>query len=113
MASKYKGILKEGYPIFDLNRLPERVLTDLKVLDPGLGGSVTAYECFFMYRSKVLKTPMFWGPREEHRKPVFNNDGDIVKMRNIAPANGAWRVYAEFSPEQKRVLGWIPANERR
>lgn len=104
-----EGILDQAYPL-SLSILKQKHAKAAAAL-PSEDGTFQMYGEFILYRPK-RGIPLIWGSVPAHRKPIMNNNGEVVKMLDVISKPSDWRHYSEFSPEQKKALGWFPKNER-
>lgn len=109
MAELKEGILDQGYPM-SLSTLKQKNAKAAAAL-PSEDGSFAAYGEFIMFRPKG-GIPLIWGGVPAHRKPIMNQHGEVVKMLDVPAKPADWRHFSEFSAEQKKALGWFPANEK-
>lgn len=102
---------EKGYPVsFEkLGRLSPRALQEL----PHRDGEVFGWDKYYMFRPKRSgEYPLFWAPVAAHKKPIFDENGNVVKMKEIPAQPPEWRYYKELEPDLKKHLGWVPKGER-
>ena len=102
---------EQGYPVsFEkLGRLTPRALQEL----PHRDGEVFGWDRYYMFRSRRSgEPPLFWAPVAAHKKPVFDDDGNVVKMKEVPAQPPEWRYYKELEPDLKKHLGWVPKSDR-
>ena len=82
---------------------------------PHHDGYVMGYEDFYMFRPKK-GPPLFFGITNSEKRPIFDEDGEIVGVRETPAGEAAWYFFKDFDREQRQVLekgfGFIPKNER-